>query len=299
MIHEYAVSPQLFGIPELLYLLRAGFDRESGRLVSEYPRREWVQYARHYIETRVSDGALQRAWKELLIHIERHSMYSRQAPSWNGSLDWIQNATIEHAARKFRAILAPHTVPGHPEVVQADYSLYSASSWSCSPTITITGRSHATAAALVAAVEPLIAKSTRLVLVDRNFAPAHARFLNVLKEFARVVAVQSHQPRVQEIVYVTAYSKGPSDSQTPSGFETQCRTFLRGVLPAKVHVKFVLKPWSLMHARLVIGSTAWVSVDPGLDEGGDLVILQRQDTSNLRAISANAETGAVHKFVIA
>ena len=299
MIHEYAVSPQLFGTSELLHLFRAGFDRESGRVVSEYPRHEWIQFARHYVESRVTDGTLQRAWKELLIHIERHSLYCRQATSWNGNLTWIENAIIEHAARAFRAILAAEPFPGHPEILQTDYSLHAAPAWSCPSTITIAGRAHATAAALVAAVAPLIAKSTRLVLVDRNFVPSHARFLNVLGEFGRVVAAQSHQPRIQTIVYVTAYQKGPLDRETPNGFEAACRTFIGGTLPAGVSVKFILKPWSLMHARFVIGSDACVSVDPGLDEGADLVVCQRQDTTSLRTIADNAERGAVHTFVIA
>jgi hypothetical protein len=151
----------------------------------------------------------------------------------------------------------------------------------------------------VAAVAPLIAKSKRLVLVDRNFVPSHARFLNVLKEFARVVAAQGHQPRIQTIVYVTAYNKGPTDHETPNGFEAACRTFICGTLPAGIAVKFVLKPWNLMHARFVIGSDACVIVDPGLDEGGDLVVCQRQDTTSSRTIAGSAERGAIHTFVIA
>ena len=299
MIHEYAVSPQLFGVPELLHLFRAGFDGESGRLVSEYPRRSWMQYARHYIEKHVSDGALQRAWKELLVHIERHSFYSRQAASWDGNVSWVDNAIVEHAARAFRAILSTAPFPGHPEVLQTDYSLHTAPAWLCPATITIAGRANTSAAALVAAVAPLIAKSTRLVLVDRNFVPSHARFINVLKEFARVVAGQGHQPRIQTIIYVTAYAKGPNDRETPNGFETACRTFVGGTLPAGVSVKFILKPWSLMHARFVIGNDACVSVDPGLDEGADLVVFQRHDPTSARGIASSALGGAVRTFVIA
>lgn len=127
---------------------------------------------------------------------------------------------------------------------------------------------------MVRVVMPLIGMSTTLVLVDRNFDPADGRFSKVLAMFAERVKEQIHQPRIQQIKFVTTYEDEKFSFSMPK-FESRCREFLGTQIPVGISVCFHLKAKKLMHKRVVLTNRGCVTFDPGLDEGDGNVLLGR------------------------
>jgi len=259
MIYEYAVSPKLFGSLPNLGLLFHAFAASSGRMVSDYPRRKWTQLARELIARTVSEDSERKEYMELLMALEKYALVERQGPLWTKEKNWIDNAMDEHHQRPFHGILVDAPISNEPRVIAMGASMQRHAAWQASGTSTVPRR----AADMVKSVVSLIEMSTTLVLVDRNFDPADGRFSNVLATFADRIKAQAHQPRIQQIKFVTTYEK----FSTAAAFEERCRDFLPGAIPIGISVSFHLKAKNLLHKRVVLTDRGCVLFDPGLDEG--------------------------------
>jgi len=224
MIYEYAVSPALFkNISDVAFLYEA-FGIDQGRLISEYPRkRKWTQVARNLITQHARDESERSALIELLIALEKRALYDRQSAIWDDNKGWTENAVDEHSRRQFRAIL------NHKPTEQADVTTiadtWKVPQWKSPPSFSVSRNARQ----MVDAALPLVHLSKVLVLIDRNFEPADARFSKVLIEFARRLLTQTHAPKISQIKYVTTHED--NNNRTVKLFENECRTILQSRLP--------------------------------------------------------------------
>lgn len=296
MIYEYAVSPHLFKNRENLQLLFQAFEPGSGRLISDYPRRKWIQYVRTFIKKSIQEESERNAWIELLILLERHAISERQGPFWSDSDDfnWIVNAIHEHHRRPFRGILDDKGYPDEPDVISLGVSMYSHNRWKAPSTQSI----PRCAPDMVRSVSSLIDVSTTLIMVDRNFNPADGRFSKVLVAFAEYLCkIRIHQPRIKQIKYITTYDQEHCN-RTLNQFEKRCQTFLPEILPNGIEVKFYLKVKNLLHPRFVLTNKGGVNFEYGLDEGYGEVMLSRLSVDVFEKEWIQWDKQVVHTFTI-
>jgi hypothetical protein len=290
MIYEYAVSPALFkNISNVAFLYEA-FGIDHGRLISEYPRkRKWTQYARQFIKEHARDESEKNALLELLIALEKRALYERQSAIWDETKGWTDNTVDEHGRRPFRVILN-HKPSSQPDVTTIE-DIWRVAPWRSPPSFSVTRVAHQ----MVDAVLPLIHLSTALVLIDRNFEPADARFSKVLIEFADRLLQQAHAPKICQIKYVTTYE---GNNRTFTQFENECRTILQSRLPMGITVKFVLKAKRLLHDRFVLTNRGCLNFGIGLDEGDGKVLVTRLSNDNFMAEWETWQQNSCHEFVI-
>ncbi|MCQ8105987.1 hypothetical protein NP590_17900 [Methylomonas sp. SURF-2] len=290
MIYEYAVSPALFkNISDVAFLYEA-FGIDQGRLISEYPRkRKWTQYARELIKKHARDDSERNALIELLIALEKRALYERQSVIWDDNKKWIENAVDEHSRRPFRAIL------NHQPTEQADVTTiadtWKVPQWKSPPSFSVSRN----AKQMVDAASPLLHLSRVLVLIDRNFEPADARFSKVLIEFARRLQAQAHAPKILQIKYVTTYE---SNNRTIGQFESECKSVLHTLLPTGISVKFFIKAKRLLHDRFVLTDRGCLQYGIGLDEGDGDVLVTRLSNDNFTDEWNKWEQNSCHNFVI-
>ncbi|MFZ1642476.1 MAG: hypothetical protein WAV07_13820 [Candidatus Contendobacter sp.] len=296
MIYEYAVSPNLFGNPANLNFLFESFKFGSGRIISDYPRKEWVKYVRACIKGSVQEESERNAWIELLILLHKNNLlFERQGPLWDEQINWVMNAINEHHRRPFRGILNDKKVINEPDVISVGPSIHSHSKWEVSSTRSIPRR----AAELVQSVADLINMSNKLILIDRNFDPSEGYFSKVLVAFADyLLKVRTHQPKIQQIKFVTTYEDYKT-KETKEQFENRCRKYLPELLPSGIQVKFHLKVKNLLHPRFVLTNIGGVLFDWGLDENdGKPTIISRLSIDNFNLEWKQWDKNVIHEFTI-
>ena len=287
MIYEYAVSPSLFSQPSNLALLFQAFEAGSGRLISEY--------AREFIKSSVSDQVEQRACLELLIGLEKKRvLLERQGTLWDEQKNWINNAIDEHHRKKFHAILNDQAVAAEKDVIGYGPAIGSNPLWPNPGTRSVLRQ----APDLVKSAADLIGVSTTLVMVDRNFIPSEARFLNVLNAFAQHVRSSASASGITQISYVTAYEKDRKSFQTPQLFEKDCNFFIPSVIPVGIKVKFNIKTKMLLHKRLILTDRGAILFEHGLDEGQGAVLLARLAPDDFEKEWSLWDTQLMHSFTI-
>jgi hypothetical protein len=277
-------------ISDVAFLYEA-FGIDQGRLISEYPRkRKWTQVARQLISQHARDESERSALIELLIALEKRALYDRQSATWDDNKGWTENAVDEHARRQFRAIL------NHKPTAQTDVTtiadIWKVAPWKNPPSLSIARNARQ----MVDTALPLIHLSKTLVLIDRNFEPADARFSKVLIEFAKRLLTQAHAPKISQIKYVTTHED--SNNRTVKLFENECRTILQSRMPLGISVKFVLKAKRLLHDRFVLTDRGCLQYGIGLDEGDGDVLVTRLSNDNFMDEWDKWEQNSCHNFVI-
>lgn len=298
MIYEYAVSPHLFGKPENLNSLFQAFEPGSGRLISDYPRQKWIQYARAFIKKSIQEESERNAWIELLILLEKYTLFERQGTIWDNQdgISWIINAINEHHRRPFRGILTDKKdSTSEPDIISFGSAMHSHIKWKVPSNRSIPRSSIE----LVKSVASLIDMSTTLILVDRNFDPSEGCFLKVLVAFADyLLTVRTHEPKIQQIKFVTTYEDFKI-KETKEHFEKRCRNILPELLPSGIEVKFHLKVKKLLHPRFVLTNIGGVLFDWGLDESDGMpTIISRLSVEVFEEEWAQWDKKLVHHFTI-
>jgi hypothetical protein len=295
MIYEYAVSPALFASAGNLNLLFHAFETGSGRLISDYPRRKWIQYARDFIKRAIDDQVEQRAWMELLIGLERRVLMERQGPLWDNQKNWIDNAIDEHHRWKFHGILNEKSEQAEPDVIAFGPAVHTHVRWGNPGTCSVPRQGPK----IVKKSASLVDMSSTLILVDRNFVPSEARFLNVLAAFAEYLRAAANGRRITQIKYVTAYEKDKNLFQTPKMFEQSCFIYVPSIIPSGIEVKFYIKTKALLHKRLVMTNRGAILVEHGLDEGQGSVLLARLANDDFETEWSCWDKQSSHSFTIA
>lgn len=297
MIYEFAVSPGLFDREDRVTFLYQAFGMEAGRLISDFPHKQWSQLVRAVIKRSATPYPESAKWIDALIALEKRAMYHRQGAVWNkDDPSWINNAVAEHRRCPFKGILHDNEC-SEPGAIRFGIDMAGNPHWKCS------GSRHVPRVAdqMVRAVAPLIELSTSLVLVDPHFWAPDGRWQNVLLSFARYAAEASMRPKINHIHYITSIEEKMTDEET----ERQFRQLLEPDLPAGISVGFYLVMRKLLHDRFVLTDRGGVQFGRGLDEGmGDVLITRLgdetyqkewNDASRLRSEGA---VGMRRKFIL-
>jgi hypothetical protein len=290
MIYEYAVSPQLFGSRANLALLFHAFRADHGRMVSDYPRRRWVQLTHALIKSAVSEDSERKECVELLMALQKHALVERQAPLWTDGKLWVENAIDEHKRLPFHGIVADKQISSLPQSIAVGPSMNKNGAWNTPATRSVPRRARE----MLESVRSLIDMSTSIVLIDRNFNPSDRRFVSVLTRFAEHIKAKTHHPRIQQIKYVTTYEL----SGTTAEFEKSCRTFLPNAIPVGISVRFYLKVKNLFHPRFVLTNLGGVNFEYGLDEGDGEVLVSRLSSEDFQQQWDSTELKVAHSFTI-
>lgn len=264
MIYEYAVAPGLFCNDGYMAFLQAAFGMEQGRLISDYPRRQWERLAREVIERNAPDEYFRRAWKEALIGLSRRALYERQGSVYEPDRPWLANAIAEHTAvgrPPFRAIVTNPGPPMHPDIVGAGAAINQHAAWGCVGSCDV----NRNAATMLAAMAPALDLANLVVLIDRYFRPNDGVFLNPLQAIAEYLSSGARRHRVTQIKYVCS-----AVDMTRTSFEAGCRTSIAPILPRGIEVKFVMVPPQLLHDRFLLTNRAALQFGQGLDEATGL-----------------------------
>lgn len=289
MIFEYAVSPALFSTADRVAMLLLAFGIDQGRLVSDYPKDKWEQFALGSIKRHAVDDFEKRAWQELLISIRKQNgLYRRPDAIWSDKLSWSENAICEHSRMQFKAIVDQARNAKCPEVVVLGVDLVS------SPLIRLPASIHVPRRAdlMVQATKGLIGVSSNVVLVDRNFRIDN-RFLKVIVEFANSLPTK-RGPAITQIKYITSDAGGLTVEQ----LQAECERLLAPDLPDKISVKFIFKQKGKLHDRFVLTERGGLQFSTGLDEGDGDVLVTRLSEAAWRQEWAAWERDAYRSFEI-
>lgn len=269
MIYEYAVSPALFGKTEAVALLHDKFGIEAGRLISDYPRREWAQIARAVINRQyATNDSERRRISEALIALVKRAIYERQGTAWERDKSWIHNAQVEHQRRSFHGIVCEEPQATLPHMIGIGYNMGSHAKWP-TPASKYVQRA---AKEMVEAVAPLLDVSTSVALVDQYFDPTKQRFLRFLGALAQHLANSAARPKTTHITYVTSWQEF---DHTAAQKEANCRLLIKDILPTGMSVGFILIYPGRLHDRFVLSERGGVSFGKGLDTGAGNVLVQR------------------------
>lgn len=266
MIFEYAISPSLFNTEDRVALLATSLGMDHGRVVSDFPKDMWEQFALGFIKKHAQGEVQLKAWKECLYSLKkRAAIVRRQAAGWDQSKSWSENAVVEHQRHRFQAIVDEKPNAGCAEVVQVGVPLAMSALWAVRGDCHIDRR----AVAMVDKMQALLDISGTIILIDRNFS-IDGRFTNVLVQLAKYVVNAKKGPAVTQIKYVV------SDAvYSPPEMQQRCAELLPGLLPAGASVKFLVKHKSRLHDRFVLTERGCLDFGAGLDEGNGQVLIKR------------------------
>ena len=295
MIFEYAVFPGLFNSEDRITALYGAFGIESGRLISDFPQKQWAALASKVIDNAASNPDERKRWNAALIALIKRALYRRQGTIWNkDDPTWIRNAIEEHRRRPFRGILY-NEVSAEPEVMRFGIDLAHHPNWSCPNSF----HRPRNAEQMIQAVASLLDMSTTLVLVDPHFWAADGRWQNVLLRFTKYLSETPIRPHISHIHYITRTEKNMTDNET----ERQFRSFVEPHLPTGISIGFHLVLPAVLHDRFVLTDRGGVQFGRGLDEGpGDVLITRlgeqayEKEWDDASRIRSGTNSAVRHRF---
>ncbi len=266
MIHAFALEPKLvasWGKREEFRFVHDKFGLGTPRVLLELPAfSKWKNDV--YAAAGALDPALsEKDWSRLeeIFKLFAEHRCHRPSSSYDETLAWLENAEGEHARSEFRAIVATDNPRRHSAVVLAqDLGQAKAKLWACE----IGATPSRSAAALTAALSPMLGNCTEMHLVDPHFNPEKARFRRVLEALLEVVAESNTSLRVVR-VHCDAANLGLA-------FFEQEAAKMAGGLPNGITIAF--SRWTKkqqggekLHNRYLLTNIGGVSFGVGLDEG--------------------------------
>lgn len=255
MLKEYAVDPTCIGDWYLFRYLIESLGVPRGRLIAKYPSK-WLKMVY------VSCGSFtfqQKQKLELELSRIKKNGLSKTSRTYDGNIDWLENALAQHSINPFHAILSTENdetnqVLSVSEIMEADPL------WRVQRTMIVPRK----AVDMAATVSTLLSTAKHIILIDPHFGPENARHRRPLQAFlqAAVKDRSNGMPRVE----VHAQIKSSEDF-----LRDECRTKLANLIPAGLTVRFVR--WTSrqggqpLHNRYVLTDLGGVSFQHGLDDG--------------------------------
>lgn len=160
MFFEYALEPALVSSWDRARFFLDAFGPSKGRFLAEYPRR-WKRMI--YDGLRCPDVEKKRIAVRL-EKLDKRVLSPRAGATYDGARPWLENAVAENGRRPFHAILA-NGVAAAPNVIDGTTIDDTHPLWKVE-----NGRFVSRdPAAFVAALELLLAASTRVLIIDPYF----------------------------------------------------------------------------------------------------------------------------------
>ncbi len=269
MLKEYALDPSCLGDWSAFRYLIENFGVPQGRLIAEFPGK-WLKMV--YVSCGSFSFQQKQKLQLELARIKKQGL-SRTSRTYDGNLNWLKNALVQHNTHPFHAIIS---VDGDAENQVLDASAITETDplWGVQRT-TIIPRN---APAMAAAVSTLLSASKQIILIDPHFGPENARYRRPFQAFLRA-AIQN---RSNDMPIVEVHTQVKS---TEKFFRDECHSNLGKLIPAGLSVRFVrwtAKPGGQpLHNRYILTDLGGVSFQHGLDDGragetDDIALLDRE-----------------------
>lgn len=269
MIYEYAVDPSIFISEDKACFIIESFGRDKGRLVSEIRKDHWLNLVRDSIRKSDNKPIARHILKEALKILVKNqkALYCRQqqieAP------DWLKLTQKAHSVWPYRGILVEQYDGDNNYFLVRDIYLSRNPNWEVPPSITVDRE----AAAMVAAVSPMLENAREVMLVDKNFRLENqsgsfiGKYKNVLIRFLEFLANKKYGPPVNKLTY--HLGKNGITEITDSvirHLEYQCDRHLKNDIPSGIKLEIAIWPWDELHDRFLLTDIGSVDFGHGLDE---------------------------------
>jgi hypothetical protein len=263
MLQEYAVDPSALGSSweRCRYILdQAGWD--IGRLIAAYPRRSWMREAIRASEP-LRDIEKARV-REALRVAGLYKIVKTGRRVCNGDVDWLTDAMLQQNIEPFQAIVADAPELAANSIINIDAVSATTPLWHCP----VNWQIPKTAAAMAAALSPLIRFSHDIKLVDPYFDVTSRRYLPVLTQIFRLArdagrpVIEVHCEARDQILNIDQLER-----QAPHGLQAQ--------IPDDIMLKVFW--WSerrggrRLHARYAVTERGGIKIDHGFSEIADSV----------------------------
>ncbi len=259
MHHEYALDPECINDwSAFKYVVdQCGF--EYGRLISRFPGK-WERAA---INACMIQGVKRTAVVEKLRRMDKKLVVANR--DYDKGTTWLINASRQHEAKPFHAIIALTNPKRHEKVLIAEEIDETTSLW-CIQREKIVPRK---ALDLACCARKLLNVSEEIMFIDRNFKPEWPRFSETLTCFVNFTFENNHRPRRIELH--VEYKETLTEVSPPVDiWQERCSRCLSGCLPENVHLEILrwqgIDDGDKPHARYILTEHGGIRFDYGLDE---------------------------------
>lgn len=268
MLHEFAVDPSCLTTIEVLRRFVDQCAIHMGRIISDFPRNQWVLLVRKSIQT--SGFLEQQQLTELLTLLQRRGGLIDIGRAFNAKSPWLDNAVREHARQPFHAIISEWpsaTEDWHLELARLgpETPRWNVESERCV---------ERTASSLITCMLPLVHRSREILFVDPHFTPDRSRYQNALRSYLDAAHDGNRDYRRIEVhAKLSVHDHATADQRRSwlDQFVADCnrclpRQFRRGIRIA-IYVWEEQPGSEKMHARYVLTECGGIRIDAGLDLG--------------------------------
>jgi hypothetical protein len=256
MIYEFAVSPSICDSWQNLRFLLSSFGKEEGRLLSDIPKKQWFNLALKTIKQSDHPPVERKRMSEGVIKLKNKSLYKRNYVPDIAGKNWLDCALAAHKDRPFRGILTDGCHAVEDCVLINDIELTEKALWNIPPGC----MAKRTATEMLEPIKPMLDCANEAILIDRNFDPGKARFINFLSELLNYLSHRSYSPSIQTISYHLG------DKMSPEHIQYLCNEHLAHRIPYGMKLNIYIWPKDELHDRYVLTDNGGVKYGVGLDE---------------------------------
>ena len=261
MLREYAVEPEAFSSWEVLrHILSECGVYNKGRMISNFPSKEWIRLVCGQIDKFPSQMDVKRAKEYLLANKAKLISMGR---TFDRQKDWLKNAISSHEEKPFQGVLVKNEDGTKEGILKVDEMTFEEPEWN----IDSDDKIPRTTEAIVETAAPLLQISRSIALVDRNF-----HFYAYQKEPIVQLYKKAKEgtPLSSFCMHVSAVKSGFPVPEEEFAFKS--KKFL-GSLDLSPGQRFIFVRWGKreggenQHPRYVLTDRGGISFDHGLDEG--------------------------------
>lgn len=256
MIYEFAVSPTICDSWQNLRFLLSSFGKEEGRLLSDIPKKQWCKEALKTIKHSNNPPVERKRMSEGVIKLKNKSLYKRNfVPAVSGT-NWIEHALAAHRDRPFRAILTDSCHEDEEHVLLNDFELTEKDLWKVLPGCMV----ERTAKEMLKPIKAMLDCANTVILIDRNFDPSKARFVNFLVKLFKYLSNRPYSPSIKTISYHLG------DKISSEHMKYLCDKKLADRIPRGMKLNIYIWPKDELHDRYVLTDNGGANYGIGLDE---------------------------------
>lgn len=241
MFYEYALEPAvLSNWASVRYFLDA-FGPWKGRFLAEYPR-EWKKMVYNALDAAGCPNVEKSRIEVRLRQIDKRTLVLRPDALWDGTKSWVENALAEHEREPFRAIIARVAQAGRPHVLNAADVDEREALWRADQG----GLVVRDPASIVRAIALLLAKSSRVLLIDPYFRADQGDKLLALRAICRPLAPRGIPLELHFADEARGYEPCIRDArralpdELPSGMHVTMHCWIERAGGARLHNRFLL-----------------------------------------------------------
>lgn len=255
MIYEFAISPILFTEWQDLRFFLQTFGREEGRLLSDIPRKKWINMTRKEINASDNGQVMKKRLKAGIERLERKAIYRRNAVPEVESELWIDHALEAHRCRPLQAILTDNYDGDHESIIINDRDFTDDIRWKIPLDATVARSANI----MVQTIQPMLDCAREIILIDRNFDPDKYRWRLFLLELASILSQRPFSPSINKIGFHVG------DDIAANHLELLCRNHIENNVPDNMQIIFFVWPRDELHDRYVLTDIGGVRFGIGLD----------------------------------